>query len=682
MTIDAHDQTLITDRETQPASEDDNLIACAGCAARFTAGPNFCPVCGTSIMGEAPRDPLLGMVVSDRYKILSVLGRGGMGVVYKCEHVRMGKAMAIKLLHGDLARETKVLERFRREAQAISRLSSPYTVSVFDYGTSDGLTYLVMELVEGEDLGRLLRARHHLAPTRAARIVAQACESLAEAHEKGIVHRDVKPENLLVIRGRDGSEQVKMLDFGLARIRDTDDRNDISVQGALLGTPYYMAPEVISGKEADARADIYAIGAMLYRCLVGVPPFTGSSPIAVLTKALTEPLISPATRRPDLEIPPELDALVCRCLAREPEARMQKIDDVRSELELFLSGRLTEMSSTDAIRAETVAPKKPQEIKVATRDEFEAFERRIQRGKLAITIAVTMVVLALLIAVGMYFLGSRREVERSKLQAHDSEVEPNNSPPQGTVIAANSTVSGRIGTRLSREQGDVDVFRLGPVAPGQWRLRAWVTPQPNIDTQLMLYSEGNAQPLFVARESAAGEQEIIAGVAVTAGVQYFLSLSEDRGVSSVPTENVSDFYALRYELQRTDDGLETEPNDRENLAGTLRTDRPNRGYIESVADVDFWCFAPGTLRADTRIVLRPPEGLDLELQVLRFDGRATETIDALTGAAEESVVLTANTDQATRAPCVVVRGSETHVLRKGDGQHTYELTAQTGSPSR
>lgn len=672
MTIDAHDQTIVSDRETQPAPAEDNFVSCNACAARFAQGPNFCPICGTSIMGAAPKDPLLGMVVGDRYKILSVLGRGGMGVVYKCEHIRMGKAMAIKLLHGDLARETKVLERFRREAQAVSRLSSPYTVSVFDYGTSEGLTYLVMELVDGDDLGRVLRARHHLTPTRAARIVAQACESLAEAHEKGIIHRDVKPENLLVVRRRDGTEQVKMLDFGLARLRDTEERNDISAQGALLGTPYYMAPEVISGKSADTRADIYAVGAMLYRCLVGVPPFTGNSPIAVLTKALTEPLVSPAEKRPDLEIPPELNALVCRCLAKQPEERIQSIDDVRKELELFLQGRLTEMSSTDVIRADSVAPARvPEAIKVATRDEFEAFERRIQRGRLAFAIVVAMIVIALCIVVGMYLIGARRSAERAGQLPHDSEIEPNNVPSQSTLIAPGVAVTGRIGTRVTRDKGDVDDYRLQAIPAGRWRLRASVMPQPNINTQLVLYREGAEQPVFVAREAATGEREIIAGISVASGTQYFLSLSEDRGVSTVPSENVTDNYTLQYELMRADDGFENEPNEREDLAVSLNATGENHGYIESVDDVDFWCIS--ALAGPTRLTLAPPAGMDLELQVHPHDGRATETIDAPAGQ-NESVVLTPS---SSRPPCVSIRGSERTPLRKGDGEHPYGITVSS-----
>src|SRR5438132_831609 len=158
-------------------------VACRQCGNTIEGGANFCPVCGMPVAGEAAPDPLIGQVVADRYRIMQLIGRGGMGVVYKCEHTRMGKVMAIKLLHGDLARDQEVQRRFRREAQAASKLAHPNTVGIFDFGTSDGLMYLVMEYVSGDDLGRVLRTLGHLPVPRAIAIVAQACGSLQQAHD-------------------------------------------------------------------------------------------------------------------------------------------------------------------------------------------------------------------------------------------------------------------------------------------------------------------------------------------------------------------------------------------------------------------------------------------------------------------------------------------------------------------
>ncbi len=188
-------------------------------------------------------DPLLGIVVADRYRILEPIGRGGMGVVYKVEHVRIGKLLAMKLLTGELSRSADMVRRFKREALTVSRLASPSTVQVFDFGVSDGLTYLVMELVHGESLGRVLAREGPMPSGRVCKIMVQVASSLAEAHRKGIVHRDVKPENIMLISAFDGTDLAKVLDFGLAKLRESEGHADITNLGTILGTPYYMAPE-------------------------------------------------------------------------------------------------------------------------------------------------------------------------------------------------------------------------------------------------------------------------------------------------------------------------------------------------------------------------------------------------------------------------------------------------------
>jgi len=641
----------------------DSLVTCGSCSAQFSFGPNYCPSCGTPVMTAAPQDPLVGITVADRYRIVSVLGRGGMGVVYRCEHTKMGKAMAIKLLHGDLARDRKVVERFRREAQAVSRLSSPYTVSVFDYGTSDGLTYLVMEIVEGEDLGRLLRARGTLSPMRLARICAQACESLAEAHEKNIVHRDVKPENILVTRGKDGLDSIKLLDFGLARLRDGEDRSEITSSGALLGTPYYMPPEVIRGREADPRADIYALGAMLYRGLVGVPPYTGNSPIAVLTKALTEELVPPSKRRPDIDVPAELDEIVCACLAKDPEQRPQQISEVRDALLRYLATASGEITGTDLIKPRARAA---DSAKAATRDDVEAFERSIRRGRIAggllFVIAVLSIVAAVIVVLG------RSHVEQRRAQtAQEAEVEPNNSPVQATLIAANTNVRGGIGQRPERLHGDVDFFKLSPVPSGSWRLRVELSPQPNIDTVVEVFRQGSERAVFVARDARVGEDEIVAGLALQPGAQYFISVHEDE-TRTVPSENLSDSYTLRYSLFPTNDDYESEPNDHQDLATELPINTERHGYIENLGDADVWC--PRAIPSPMRFRVSPPPRLDVELSVLYRDGRATETIDSARAGEAEIATLGAS---ASQPPCLKIRASQTHPQERADAVHPYTI---------
>src|SRR5688572_10527755 len=233
-----------------------------------------------------PVDPLLGRLIDARYRVISRLGHGGMGVVYKVEHQRMGKIAAMKVLHRELVSDKEVVKRFRREAEAVSKLTHPNTVQTFDFGTADGAMYLVMEYVRGEDLGAILRRDGPLAFRRAAPIFIQICAALAEAHELGIVHRDLKPENILVTRTKEGSDHVKVLDFGLAKLSEREEAAEVTGRGTIIGTPYYMSPEQIRGETLDHRSDIYSLGAMMYRILTGEHPFHAQTPVGVLTKHL------------------------------------------------------------------------------------------------------------------------------------------------------------------------------------------------------------------------------------------------------------------------------------------------------------------------------------------------------------------------------------------------------------
>ncbi len=221
-------------------------------------------------------DPLVGMLIADRYRIVEPIGRGGMGVVYKVEHARIGKLIALKLLSGALARDPGLVARFEREAAMVSQLSHPNTVQVFDFGHTDGLVYLAMEYLRGVDLGHLIRESGALDLDRTARIVIQICSSVAEAHDRGIVHRDLKPENVMVLGSGQGLEFVKVLDFGLAKLRESTETMNLTLRGAIVGTPYYMPPEQIRGEPVGPAGDVYALGALMYSCLTGDVVFDGA----------------------------------------------------------------------------------------------------------------------------------------------------------------------------------------------------------------------------------------------------------------------------------------------------------------------------------------------------------------------------------------------------------------------
>ena len=652
-------------------------LNCKQCGCAIEMGQNFCPVCGTPL-GDAAPDPLVGRVVADRYRIMDLVGRGGMGVVYKCEHTRMGKVMAIKLLHGDLARDAEVQRRFRREAQAASRLSHPNTVSIFDFGTADGLMYLVMEYVSGDDLGRILRTSHHLPPTRVAAIAAQACGSLAEAHDKGIVHRDLKPENLLISSLKDGRDFVKLLDFGLAKLREGEDRNEITSAGTLVGTPYYMAPEIIRAQNVDHRADVYALGAVIYRAVTGTPAFSGQSPVAVLTRTITDELVKPSKRRPELSVPTPIDDIVMRAMAREPGDRYQHIDELRADLAEYLANEgladsLLRESGLTARHATfpgaEVKTESSRKLVVATRNDVETFERRLRRGRIAGWVGLA-VVAAMGIGGGAVLWREQRILAR---RPHDTESEPNNAPDTATSVAAASEFRGRIGARIAVDRGDVDFYRLIALPPGESSLRVELVPQPNVDTDIELLRAGRAEAVAVAADSPVGGREVLAGFRVSGDAQYYLSVHEHLGAAAVPSENVTDWYTVRYSISPITADLEVEPDDNEEIAHALAETQTVRGWVQARDDVDWWCLEHQA--GPLHVTLTPPSGLDVALVIHPRDGAAETVIDQPVEHAREAETGVIPAPAAGGRPaCIMVRGSQHRAENAtGDGDHTYTL---------
>ncbi len=274
---------------------------------------------------------LSGTYIDGKYLVKRLLGEGGMGLVYEAEHVELGRKVAIKVLHAAYTRNPEVVSRFRSEARAATRIGHPHIVDVFDSGsTVDGAIYFVMERLEGEDLGALLREEGPLPIARALHITEQLCDALQAAHLANIIHRDMKPENVFLI-DRDGERDfVKVLDFGIAKSLDSIQETRLTSPGLAMGTPEYMAPEQAAGNVADARVDVYAVGAILYEMLSGHPPHEGESVMEVLTRKATETPLSLSTLRPD--VPVELDRLLERVLAKSPEERPQSMAALNQEI--------------------------------------------------------------------------------------------------------------------------------------------------------------------------------------------------------------------------------------------------------------------------------------------------------------------------------------------------------------
>ncbi|MBL8681906.1 MAG: protein kinase [Myxococcales bacterium] len=294
------------------------------------SGPKTAQSAVTLPANGAARDEadeaLVGRILAGRYQLESVLGRGGMGVVFSGRHIAINRPIAVKVLRRNLASSGDAVTRFHREARAAASIGSPHIVEVFDFGfTDEGDAFIAMERLEGTDLRKLVREAGALAPGRALAIARQIARGLSAAHARGIVHRDLKSENVFVC-SREGGEHIKLLDFGISKVTELDDtRGPLTSEGVVMGTPHYMAPELLHGAmAADARADIYALGCVLYEMLTGGVPFNGRTPMEVAYKHVHEAVEPPSKRRPGLS--PALDALVLRALEKQPDKRFDNTD--------------------------------------------------------------------------------------------------------------------------------------------------------------------------------------------------------------------------------------------------------------------------------------------------------------------------------------------------------------------
>lgn len=334
---------------------------CLACNREFTGIVNSCPHDGT-VLVPVNKDQFVGTKLADRYYIQSVIGHGGMGVVYKARHELMDRIVAIKMLQKQLISDTLSVKRFQQEAKAACLLKHPNVITLFDFGvTPTGQPYLVMDYLEGVTLDDIIKQDGHVGVDRCIRIFDQACAALDHAHAKGVIHRDLKPGNIMLL-DQDGTKDfVKVVDFGVAKVLG-DDQQKLTQTGEVCGSPVYMSPEQCTGQKLDRRSDIYSFGVVLYEALTGQLPLLGKNMVETMSMHLNEMPDPFKEVRPDLFIPERLEAVVFKSLAKSPDDRHQSMAELQQDLQFAVP----KPGQNIALRTQTTEIKSKPEEKSTT----------------------------------------------------------------------------------------------------------------------------------------------------------------------------------------------------------------------------------------------------------------------------------------------------------------------------
>jgi eukaryotic-like serine/threonine-protein kinase len=350
-------------------------MICPQCGEELKENARFCSSCGlsfssyntpsaqTDAQARAQADTLIEQTLDGKYFLMERLGVGGMGVVYRARRVHIGDEVALKVLHKQLVADASMLERFRREARAAAQLRHPNIVSIIDLSEARGLdapAYIVMELIEGESLRELLLREKRLEPERAVSLMRDICAGVGAAHRKGIFHRDLKPDNVIVLAADDDRERetVKVVDFGIAKLNEAAGATVLTQTGAVMGTPYYMSPEQCRGEALDARADVYSLGTILYEMLAGSPPFTAETTTGLIARHLFDP-VPPLPK--SAGVSPALEVAIMRSLAKDREERQRDAGELARELREAMQAPAVTLPA-QTIAAQTVAASEAQNI--------------------------------------------------------------------------------------------------------------------------------------------------------------------------------------------------------------------------------------------------------------------------------------------------------------------------------
>ncbi|MCO4760034.1 MAG: protein kinase [Myxococcales bacterium] len=585
------------------------------------------------------RSAYIGKLIDDRYLVKSLVGRGGMGAVYRVEQIHLRKEMAIKLLHENLISKKQLVSRFTREARAISRLSSQHTVMVYDFGRWGEVFYLVMELLQGEALDEALVREGPMPPRRTTAILLQMCDSLSEAHSAGIVHRDLKPENIMLQADGPHPDFVKILDFGLAKVEDVDDPYTIHSQKDIFGTPFYMSPEQIRAGDIDGRSDIYAVGALAFRMLTGQQVFgQEKSTFDILKAHLMEPPRKMSEVTDDIAVPDALEHIVARCLAKAPKDRFQSMDELAAALvearkSDFTSAGIEPPRESTAHNANiSAAEKKRTDALLADEDALEGHVRRTGLRQRLSFVGMVLVFVAAAVAAVMALSGGGVGLEQ----------EPNDTPGQANQLDEAGEAKGSIGKRRSREMADKDCFKLPPLAPND-DLSIFVRGIPTMDLELSLI-DGAGVARVVLSHRGEGRGEVLRHVDTRFGPRV-LCLTERAKAGKVAGESLSDMYTLRVERKPRAAWTETEPNDGKR-SNSLPGGKSIGGTLDGPFDIDVFQLAEQFEGRILRIHLASATDRSLEgLRVAVHDAKGRVlTAEQLREGAKESVLAFAATD--------------------------------------
>jgi serine/threonine-protein kinase len=394
-------------------------------------------------------------VFAERYEIVREIARGGMADVYLANDSKLNRAVALKVLSPELSRDPSFVERFRREAQAAAGLNHPNIVGIYDWGQEHGTSFIVMEYVDGRTLRDMIHADGPIAPAQVADIGADIAAALSFAHENGVVHRDVKPGNVLITT----AGQVKVTDFGIARAGGSND--GLTRTGSVMGTATYFSPEQAQGLPVDGRSDVYSLGVVLYEMATGAPPFGGDSPVTVAYKHVREEIVPPSRHVPS--IPRELERVILTCLAKEPADRYQSSDELRADLLRFRRGQpvvgtaITAVVTTLPDTTQAVGAVPPADRTAVAAAPIPIADTKVpdrrSRGPIIAVIAAVVVLIAVIaiLLVSQLGGGGGRTVEvadvvnqqeaqaRATLEEQGLEVDverrPNDSVDRGIVVS-------------------------------------------------------------------------------------------------------------------------------------------------------------------------------------------------------------------------------------------------------